>query len=111
MLLLLASCGSRPTTLVASSSPVPPGVRGTIPTHGSNCQYFLLGLIPISGAPDSQDALEEAKQRVDVDVLTDITIDHGGHYFILFSTDCVRVQGKGIPRDVLERADTRENTR
>lgn len=115
LLLLVCSgnfgCGAKPTSLIASSSPVPPGVRGTIPTSGSNCQYFLLGLIPITGSPDSQDALDRAKSNADVDVLTDITIDHGGYYLILFSTSCVRIKGKGIPRDILSAADARANLR
>lgn len=101
--LLLAGCGARSTTIVASTSPVPNGVRGTIPARGSDCQYFLLGLIPLSNSPDTQDALEEAKKSADVDVLTDVTIDQGGIYAILFSTDCVRVRGKGVPRDALAR--------
>lgn len=108
--IILTGCSSKPSSLVASTSPIPPGIRGTIPTHGSNCQTFFLGLIPLTGSPDSQDALEEAKERIDVDVLTDVTIDHGGIYVILFSTDCVRVRGKGVPRDMLRSYDWNSKT-
>jgi hypothetical protein len=108
-LLGLCACSSGlPTTMLASTSPIPAGIRGTIPTSGSSCQYFLLGLIPMSFAPDTQDTLEDAKVSADVDVLTDVTVDHGGGYYILFSNLCSRVRGKGVPREVLERATTKQ---
>ena len=99
--LLISACSSMPTTIIPSTSPVPPGVRGTIEAYGSDCEYYFLGLLPVSGSPNTQVALDRAKESADVDVLTDVTIDHGGGYFILFSNDCVRVRGKGVPRDVL----------
>jgi len=102
---LISGCSARPTTMVASTSPIPEGIRGSIPAKGSNCQVYLFGIIPVTGSPDSQDALDEAKESADVDVLTDVTIDHGGVYLILFSTSCVRVQGKGVPRELLQRVD------
>jgi hypothetical protein len=32
------------------------------------------------------------------DVLTDVTVDFVGGYYILFSNNCVRVHGKGVAR-------------
>lgn len=29
-------------------SPVAPGVRGTIPAYGSNCQFDSFGIIPVT---------------------------------------------------------------
>ena len=98
--LFVCSCASRPSSIVSSTSPVPPGVRGTIPAYGSNCEYHLLGIIPVTGSPDSQAALDDAKASAGADVLTDVTTDFGGGYYILFSNNCVRVQGKGVPREV-----------
>ena len=103
LLLVFASCSGSPTTMVPSTSPLPPGVRGKTPAYGSDCQYFFLGLIPVSGSPNTQAALEDAKDNVDADVLTDVTIDHSGGYFILFSTHCVRVRGKGVPKYITDR--------
>lgn len=96
--LLLSGCGAMPVAIAPSSSPVAPGTMGTIPAYGSNCQFFLLGLIPVTQSIDSQAALDQAKRDAGVDVLTDVTVDFGGGYYILFSTNCVRVQGKGVPR-------------
>jgi hypothetical protein len=95
---IISGCATLPVAVSPSSSPLAPGVRGTIPTYGSNCQFYLLGLIPVTQSIDTQAALKQAKENAKVDVLTDITVDFGGGYFILFSNNCVRVQGLGVPR-------------
>lgn len=100
-LVLLAGCSGRPATMLASTSPLPPGVRGTIPAKGSDCQYRLLGLIPITTSPSTQSALEEAKEDAEADVLTDVTVDENWGYYILFSNNCVRVQGLGVDRSAV----------
>ena len=94
----LSGCASVPVALAPSSSPAAPGVRGTIPARGVNCQFFLLGLIPVTHSIDTQAALDEAKRTADVDVLTDVTVDFIASYYIIVSDNCVRVQGKGVPR-------------
>lgn len=99
--LLVSACASRPSSIITSTSPLPPGVRGTIKTSASNCQYNLLGFIPVTTSPDTADALAEAKEDIDVDVLTDVTVDYNGGYYILFSNSCVEVSGLGVPRDML----------
>lgn len=94
-------CTSMPVALAPSSSPAAPGVRGTIPARGINCQFFLFGLIPVTHSIDTQAALDEAKKRADVDLLTDVTVDFVASYYILVSDNCVRVQGKGVPRETV----------
>ncbi len=103
-LFVLSGCSGIPITLTATTSPLPPGVRGTVTAYGNYCEYFLLGLIPISGSLNTQEALEEAKEEIGVDVLTDVSVDFVLHYYILFSNHCVHVRGMGVPRDVLKRA-------
>ena len=100
----LNGCSGMPSTIIPSTSPIPAGVRGTIPAFGSDCQYNLLGILPLNFSPNTQAALDSAKEDADVDVLTDVTVDYGGSYFILFSNNCVRVRGKGVPREVLAQA-------
>ena len=99
--IVCTGCVSRPTTMITSTSPLPPGVRGTIRTSGSDCQYYLLGLIPVTGSASAADALDSAKRSADVDVLTDVTEDSSGGYYILWSNSCIRVSGMGVPRDRL----------
>ncbi|MCI5065062.1 hypothetical protein MRY87_05010 [bacterium] len=106
-LLLLASlsgCASRPSSMITATSPLPPGVRGTIPARGSDCQYNFLGLVPITSSASTARALDSAKRDADVDVLTDVTVDRNFGYYILFSNTCVRVEGMGVSRSRLQRS-------
>ena len=104
----LSGCAAGPApTLIAATSPLPPGVRGTIPTSASDCQYHLLGLIPLSTSSNTQRALEKAKDNAGTSVLTDVTVDKTGAYFILFSNSCSRVRGLGVDPTVLARIEAR----
>ena len=96
LMTMVAGCVGVPVTLSPSSSPLPPGTRGSVPAYGSNCQFYLLGLIPVTQSLNTQAALDEAKRMANVDVLTDVTVDFFGGYYILFSNNCVRVEGKGV---------------
>lgn len=102
LMVIMNGCAGMPVALAPSTSPVAAGTRGTIPAYGSDCQFYLLGLIPITHSLNSQAALERAKQMANVDVLTDVTVDFVGGYYILFSNNCVRVQGKGVARTATE---------
>ena len=105
----LSGCGAwAPSSIIPSTSPLPPHMRGTIETTASNCQYRLLGIIPVTASPNSQEALSEAKRNIDVDVLTDVTIDHNAGYYIFWSDRCVRVSGMGVHRDRIK-SDSRAN--
>ena len=68
--------------------------------HGSDCQFYLFGLIPVTHSLNSQAALDRAKAMANADVLTDVTVDFVGGYYILFSNNCVRVHGKGVARTI-----------
>ena len=57
-----------------------------------------LGLSRLPTPSNTQAALDRAKESADADVLTDITVDFGASYYVLFSNNCVRVRGKGVPR-------------
>jgi hypothetical protein len=96
--LAITGCAGMPVALAPSTSPVAPGTRGTVPAYGSDCQFYLLGVIPVTHSMNTQAALDRAKQMSNSDVLTDVTVDFVGGYYILFSNNCVRVQGKGVPR-------------
>lgn len=95
---LFTSCSGKPLMIIPSSSPLAAGVRGTVPASGSNCQYSLLGLVPLTGPPNTQVALSRAKAEANVEVLTDITVDNTSRYWILFSNSCVHVRGLGVTR-------------
>lgn len=95
--LLISACAGKPSSIITATSPLPPGVRGTVPASGSDCQYHLLGLIPITSSPNTQSALSEAKEDCSCDVLTDVTVDENSFWVILWSGRCVHVRGLGVP--------------
>jgi hypothetical protein len=94
--LLLGCSSSHGPELIASTSPLAPGVRGTVPASGSDCQTFLLGLLPLTTSPNTQDALSMAKKSAGAEVLTDVTVDENSFYWILLSHRCIRVRGLGV---------------
>jgi hypothetical protein len=99
--LAVSGCGTIPIALAPSTSPLAAGQVGTIEAYGDDCQFFLLGLIPISPSFSTQHALNEAKESAGVDVLTDVTVDFAGAYYLLFSNNCVRVEGKGVQKKIV----------
>ena len=103
-ILALSGCSSHPSSgsLITSTSPLQPGIRGTIPAKGSDCQYRFLGILPLNASASAAQALSKAKKNADSDVLTDVTIDHNSGYYILFSNRCIRIEGFGVPRKLLE---------
>ena len=103
----LTACAGMPVAISPSSSPLPPFVRGSIPAWGDDCTYALLGLFPITPPMNTQKALSEAKEDAEVDVITDVTVDFTGRYWILFSNQCVHVRGLGVPRSVLAEAEAK----
>lgn len=96
VIVLLSACAARPVAMMTSSSPLSPGVRGTLKTQATSCQYHLFGLIPISSSLNSGKALESAKKQVNSKVLTDVTSDFTFGHYILFSNSCVRISGLGV---------------
>ena len=101
--LFFVGCSAKPFSIIPSTAPLPEYVQGDIPTEGVDCQYRLLGLLPVTGPPNTQSALQEAKNVADADVLTDVTVDETYSYFILFSNNCVYVRGLGVARVVTDR--------
>ena len=98
LILLCSACAGLPSNQVsASTSPLPGGVRGTVPVKGDDCQYRLLLFLPITSYPSTQSALSEAKQECGCDVLTDVTVDHSWGTVLLWSWRCVNVEGLGVP--------------
>lgn len=102
--ILMCSCASVPTSLSASTSPIQDGLRGTIETRGKDCQYSFL-FFPITPENSTFLALKRAKERADVDVMTDVTVDYRASTWILLSRTCVIVQGMGVTRDAIREAE------
>ena len=95
--LLVTGCGLPANQITSSTSPIPGGVRGTVPVHGDDCQYKLLMLLPLTSYPSTQEALSDAKAACGCDVLTDVTVDDSWGTVLLWSWRCVNVEGLGVP--------------
>ncbi len=101
VVVLFTGCGGITGGLTTSTSPLPPGVRGSIEASGVSCQYSLLGFIPITTPNSTQKALVDAKEDCDCEVLTDVTVDQMFYYWLLWSNRCIYVEGLGVPRSKL----------
>jgi len=63
--------------------------------EGKNCIYFLLGLIPINGfIPNVEEAMDRAMEKTpEGNILTDVAVYSDTLYAVLFSSNCLRVEG------------------
>jgi hypothetical protein len=72
------------------SSPRTKGVEG------QSTQIKLLGLIPLSGPPNIQDALDDAFAKGDGDLMIDAVFYEGGWTAILVSENIISVKGEVV---------------
>lgn len=94
---VLSGCAHFPGGISDSTTPIngrPYVELGEV--VGRDSQVSLLGLIPISGSNDTQDAIDEAKQEKKADALIDVTVESYGQYWILWSTWTTKVSGQAI---------------
>ncbi len=93
----LAGCAHMPGGITDSTTPLngrPYVELGKV--VGEDSKILLLGLIPISGSNNTQDAIDDAKQKTNADALIDVTVEAYGRYWILWSSLTTKVSGKGI---------------
>jgi len=94
---VLAGCAHMPGGIAPSTTPI--NNRQYVElgdVSASDSKVMLLGLIPISGSNDIQDAIDKAKQKVGADALIDVTVEGYGQWWILWSNTTTKVTGKGI---------------
>jgi hypothetical protein len=63
---------------------------------GTDTRIMLLGLLPISGSNDIQEAIDDARRKCGADALIEVTVDSYGHYWILWASQTTSVSGIGI---------------
>ncbi len=64
--------------------------------EGQSTQIKLLGLIPLSGPPNIQDALDDAFAKGDGDLMIDAVFYEGGWTAILVSENIISVKGEVV---------------
>ena len=67
------------------------GVRIT----GEDCGYALLGLIPLE-VPSLEDAVDDALENANGNILTDTQVSASVFHAILFSQTCMKVVGAAV---------------
>ncbi|MDO9543092.1 MAG: hypothetical protein Q7J98_12335 [Kiritimatiellia bacterium] len=95
--LLFAGCASMPGGIAASNTPLhakPYTVIGE--TEGSDSQYAILGIIPVTSANSLKRAIKNAKGNCGADALVDITVDCNMQWWVLFTRTVTEVSAKGI---------------
>ena len=95
--LLFAGCASIPGGISASDTPLhakPYTVIGE--TEGSDSQYAILGIIPVTTVNSLRRAVKNAKGNVGADALIDITVDCNIQWWVLFTRTVTEVYAKGI---------------
>ncbi len=95
--LLFVGCASMPGGIAASNTPLhakPYTVIG--PTSATDSRFAILGIIPVTGANSTRDAVDDAKRNVGADALIDITVDCYTQWFILFTRTVTKVEAKGV---------------
>lgn len=98
VLVVVSGCARQTGGVAASSMPIAPGSYEELgPVRGSDCAWYLLGLLPLSGGNETSAALRDALgQKSGTDALIEVTADSYGIYWILFSNACTEVEGTAV---------------
>ena len=94
----LIGCSHTSGGIAASNIPLEPGSYRILgEAKGGDCQYKLLGIIPISGGNQTYSALEDALTDVpNTTALVQISSDTYSQYWILWSNHCTQVHGTAV---------------
>lgn len=94
----LIGCAHTSGGIAPSNIPLEPGsYRELGKAVGGDCQYKLLGLIPLSGGNQTYSALEDALDDIpNTSALVQITSDTYSQYWILWSNTCTQVYGTAV---------------
>ena len=70
----------------------PLDLRNGVRVTGEDCGYALLGLIPLA-VPSLEDAVDNALEKANGNIMVDTGTSATGFYAILFSQWCIEVAG------------------
>jgi|SRR6185369_5906880 len=95
---LLTSCGHISGGVAPSNIPLTPGAYKELgEVQGTDCVYYLLGLIPLRGGNQTKDALKDALlQTPSTYALVNVTADTFSQYFFVVSRICTQVHGTAV---------------
>ena len=99
VLLVLAGCTHSPGGIAPSTIPLAPGGYTVLKEHvsGSDCRVAILGLIPVSGGNQTDQAIREAiLSAPGATALVNVSSDAYTAYWILWSQSCTVVHGTAV---------------
>jgi hypothetical protein len=97
--ILLAGCAHYPGGIAPSTIPLAPGGYTVVAEHveGSDCLIALLGILPVSGGNQTDNAIADAlKKAPGATALVNVTSDAYSQYWILWSNTCTEVRGSAV---------------
>lgn len=94
----LIGCAHTSGGIASSTIPLEAGsyrILGEV--KGGDCQYKILGIIPVSGGNETHSALEDALSEIpDTTALIQVSSDTYSQYWILWSNHCTQVYGTAV---------------
>lgn len=97
MIAILSGCAMMPGGVAASSTPINGRQYTQLgPAKETDSRFYLLGLIPLTGANTIRDAIDDAVKSRSGDALINVTVESYSQWWILFSRYTTRVEGDVI---------------
>lgn len=95
---LMAGCAAHSGGISASTKPLTPGGYTELKeVSGEDCQYYLLGLVPLSRTNKLRNAVADAMNDAKgADALVKVTADTTWQWWILWVTACTQVHGTAV---------------
>lgn len=93
----LLGCSHMAGGVAPSNIPINGPYNELGPAKGTDCQYRLLGILPISGSNNTSQALQDAEASVaGANALIDIGVDSWTHNWILWTSHCTEVRATAV---------------
>jgi len=98
LMFLLAGCAAHSGGVSASTKPLAPGGYTELKeVSGDDCQYYILGLVPLSTTNKLKNAVADALgQAKGADALIKVTVDNSYQWWVLWTTACTKVHATAV---------------
>ena len=95
---LMAGCAAHSGGVSASTKPLAPGGYTELKeVSGDDCQYYILGLVPLSTTNKLKNAIADALGQANgADALIKVTVDNHYQWWVLWTTACTKVHATAV---------------
>lgn len=95
---LMSGCAAHSGGVSASTKPLAPGGYTELKeVSGDDCQYYILGLVPLSTTNKLKNAIADAMGQANgADALIKVTVDNHYQWWVLWTTACTRVHATAV---------------